>query len=173
MKHSILSILFLGCVMQSALACNDKSVVVGGYEEADTADTRMKQAARTAVIQKSNKSHPLKFVKVLSAQSQVVAGMNYNLRIEVKSANKTRYAEAVVYQKPKGEMRLIQWHWLSAQTGKGCSDAPHPATMIKDEPSSPIDTIMCAQDAKECPDGTLVGRSGSKCEFVCPHLQRK
>lgn len=30
------------------------------------------------------------------------------------------------------------------------------------------DQIVCTQDAKLCPDGTWVGRSGPKCEFVCP-----
>ena len=30
---------------------------------------------------------------------------------------------------------------------------------------------MCTQDAKQCPDGTWVGRTGPNCEFVCskPH----
>lgn len=27
--------------------------------------------------------------------------------------------------------------------------------------------IMCPQDAKQCADGTWVGRSGPNCEFVC------
>lgn len=28
--------------------------------------------------------------------------------------------------------------------------------------------VMCSQDAKQCPDGSWVGRSGANCEFVCP-----
>ncbi len=28
--------------------------------------------------------------------------------------------------------------------------------------------FACTEDAMECPDGTVVGRSGPKCEFVCP-----
>ncbi len=28
--------------------------------------------------------------------------------------------------------------------------------------------VACTMDAKMCPDGTYVGRSGSNCEFVCP-----
>ncbi len=27
---------------------------------------------------------------------------------------------------------------------------------------------ICTQDAKQCPDGTWIGRSGPRCEFVCP-----
>lgn len=29
--------------------------------------------------------------------------------------------------------------------------------------------IMCTQDAKQCADGSWVGRSGPNCEFVCPN----
>jgi hypothetical protein len=28
--------------------------------------------------------------------------------------------------------------------------------------------IACTMDAMQCPDGSYVGRSGPKCEFVCP-----
>ncbi len=28
--------------------------------------------------------------------------------------------------------------------------------------------IACTADAKQCPDGSYVGRSGPNCEFVCP-----
>ena len=27
---------------------------------------------------------------------------------------------------------------------------------------------VCDQDAKRCPNGTFVGRSGPNCQFVCP-----
>ena len=30
------------------------------------------------------------------------------------------------------------------------------------------DLIACAQDALQCPNGVWVGRTGPKCEFVCP-----
>lgn len=28
--------------------------------------------------------------------------------------------------------------------------------------------VACTADAKMCPDGSYVGRSGPNCEFVCP-----
>jgi hypothetical protein len=28
--------------------------------------------------------------------------------------------------------------------------------------------VACTMDAKQCPDGSYVGRSGPNCEFVCP-----
>lgn len=32
-----------------------------------------------------------------------------------------------------------------------------------------LDPVACTMDAKMCPDGTYVGRSGPNCEFVCPN----
>jgi hypothetical protein len=33
---------------------------------------------------------------------------------------------------------------------------------------SPIQKVFCTMDARQCPDGTYVGRTGPNCEFVCP-----
>lgn len=38
------------------------------------------------------------------------------------------------------------------------------AALIPTTPSP----VACTMDAKMCPDGSYVGRTGSKCEFVCP-----
>jgi len=38
----------------------------------------------------------------------------------------------------------------------------------KDAAVSPTPQIMCTQDARQCPDGSWVGRSSPKCEFKCP-----
>lgn len=36
-------------------------------------------------------------------------------------------------------------------------------------PNVDVDQIACTQEAKICPDGTAVGRTGPKCEFApCP-----
>lgn len=42
------------------------------------------------------------------------------------------------------------------------SSAPGPAT----NPNEPV--TMCTMDAKQCSDGSWVGRTGPNCEFVCP-----
>jgi len=28
--------------------------------------------------------------------------------------------------------------------------------------------VACTMDARQCPDGSYVGRSGPNCEFICP-----
>ena len=34
----------------------------------------------------------------------------------------------------------------------------------------PNNNVACTADAKQCPDGSYVGRSGLNCEFVCPSV---
>lgn len=38
-------------------------------------------------------------------------------------------------------------------------------------PPSPGDKVVaCTMDAKQCPDGSYVGRTGPNCEFICPTI---
>ena len=39
--------------------------------------------------------------------------------------------------------------------------------MISKSPEE-SDVVVCTMDAQMCPDGSYVGRTGPKCEFVCP-----
>jgi len=48
-------------------------------------------------------------------------------------------------------------------TGK-CGFAPGVKEMCTNTTSDPV---VCTADAMMCPDGTYVGRTGPKCEFVC------
>lgn len=46
------------------------------------------------------------------------------------------------------------------------SSQPGASTPIKDQQD---DAVFCTQDAKQCPNGSYVSRSGPKCEFApCP-----
>ena len=41
-------------------------------------------------------------------------------------------------------------------------------------PESPIQKKACTMEAKLCPDGTYVGRSGPNCEFApCPGIKKQ
>ncbi len=55
---------------------------------------------------------------------------------------------------------------LLVLTGAGCT-----AQNIKNNPNTPSSPVACTADAKQCPDGSYVGRTGPKCEFTaCPKL---
>lgn len=45
--------------------------------------------------------------------------------------------------------------------------SPLPATPMPVATSTP-DATLCTADAMMCPDGSYIGRTGPKCEFVCP-----
>ncbi|MFA6446058.1 MAG: hypothetical protein WCW14_02295 [Candidatus Paceibacterota bacterium] len=49
-------------------------------------------------------------------------------------------------------------------------EAPDIVPNVPEELSTTTKPIACTMDAKMCPDGTYVGRSGPNCEFVCPAI---
>ena len=66
------------------------------------------------------------------------------------------------------------WYDANLNTTKpGCN----PACVVNEETKTAeinwrctglIESVACPMDAKQCPDGSYVGRSGPNCEFVCP-----
>jgi hypothetical protein len=38
------------------------------------------------------------------------------------------------------------------------------------ENTKPVELVACTEEAKQCPDGSFVGRTGPNCEFVCPEV---
>jgi hypothetical protein len=96
--------------------------VVGGYAPASVKDKQVKAAADAAVKTETLVLHEdrltrkstLKLVSIESAEQQVVAGINYRLRLKVKLDGKVREAEAVVWwqswRKPEA-YRLTAWSW--------------------------------------------------------------
>ncbi|KAK9820215.1 hypothetical protein WJX72_007568 [[Myrmecia] bisecta] len=82
--------------------------MLGGYKQQDESSEEYKPVAEFAVKQLSAKENQdYSLVKVHSVHTQVVAGRNYKLDLEVagKSDPSKRY-EAVVYEPLKGEKQL-------------------------------------------------------------------
>lgn len=50
---------------------------------------------------------------------------------------------------------------IASCTQTNASDTPQPAPQ-------PAPKVACTEEAKQCPDGSWVGRSGPHCEFICP-----
>ena len=90
----------------------------GGYAEASVKEKDVAAAAAFAVkaqektLQKKD-APPVKLalVKILSAQTQVVAGLNFRLKLSVRMHDAPKEAEAVVYRKLSGEYELTSWVW--------------------------------------------------------------
>lgn len=90
--------------------------VVGGCEKASVTDSGVVAAADFATKAESKAMQPpgkLQLLKILEAEQQVVAGMNYRLVLRVKQDGKERTAEAVVWWQAwrPAPYQLTSWTW--------------------------------------------------------------
>jgi transcription elongation GreA/GreB family factor len=83
----------------------------GSYTAAAVSDENVIAAAEFAVSEESKKGNALTLVSVDAAETQVVAGMNYRVRLTVKDAGNSRKAEAVVYRNLEPNLSLTAWNW--------------------------------------------------------------
>jgi hypothetical protein len=87
--------------------------IVGGYSSASVKDKRVKAAAVFAVKTHSlERKIPHKLKAIRTAQTQVVAGLNYKICLSVsegKNAKHTHFIEAVVYQNLEQKLSLTSW----------------------------------------------------------------
>ncbi len=119
MKIKIILQLFAICLITSCMPTNDllaTPVIAGGY--ADTGiNNHIKAAAAFAVKTQAQRDHtPLELVEISNARQQVVAGMNYQFEVTVKSAETLRHAMVVVFQSLKQTYELTSWQWQPATT---------------------------------------------------------
>jgi len=90
-------------------AKQDQPALAGGYSPAEI-DSEVRKVAEFAVkTQAGTSGRPLRLVKILKAERQVVAGLNYRLEIEVADGSKNRKALAVVWKKLDGSLALTSW----------------------------------------------------------------
>lgn len=100
----------------------DQASLVGGYAAASVTAAEVVAAAEFAVaaeakaLQEKKDAPPpkLELVRILGAQQQVVAGMNYRLTLKVKLNGVDREAEAVVWWqawRTPDPYQLTAWTW--------------------------------------------------------------
>jgi len=106
----------------SFCAARAQQPLVGGYSQVPVTDKEVAAAADFAVgaqqkaMQdlKTDKDGKLELVKILDAEQQVVAGVNYRLKLLVKVNDKEKQAEVVVWwqawRKPD-PYQLTSWKW--------------------------------------------------------------
>lgn len=92
----------------------------GGYYPASVTDQEVIAAVDFAIKAKEQAMHDkvgarpakLSLVKVLSCHKQVVAGMNFKLKIKVMINSEQKDAEVVVYRDLSGSHELTSWSWM-------------------------------------------------------------
>ena len=87
--------------------------IMGGWSQSDPLADEVQEAARYAVQAYAvlHRSRTL-YKDVLEAQSQVVAGMNFSLKLQVRHENSPRTAQATVWRQLNGQYQLSDWRWL-------------------------------------------------------------
>lgn len=86
----------------------------GGFGAVTQITPEIQSAADFAVrTQAKAEALKLTLVKITQVESQVVAGMNYRLTLELTSSGQPRTAKAVVYRTLEGQHQLTSWEWLT------------------------------------------------------------
>ena len=87
----------------------ENPTIVGGFEELSVDDEDVKMIAEFAVASMNeSENSKLKLVKITSAASQVVAGRNYKLRIDLlHSDGDVRTCEVVIFDQPWTNTRQL------------------------------------------------------------------
>lgn len=113
-KAMLLSLLSATCALS---ACHPAeapvpaaTVLVGGWAAVDPADPDVQEAARFAV-QKRAVQHQtrLLYKDVLQAERQVVAGIQFKLRLQVVQDKELIEVDVVVWRKLDGSYELVRW----------------------------------------------------------------
>jgi len=106
-------------------------VVPGGYKRVDINGKDIVAASKFAEMELAKKTETkgAKLVDVASAYSQVVAGTNYKLVLDLMVAKKLVYYEVVVFKSLKGK-----WNLTSSMkaTKKACPKCTKPSLVPKD-----------------------------------------
>lgn len=117
MKH-LISVWVLAMVFAASVVTANQ----GAYSPVAVTNTEVVAAAEFAINaqeqhlqdERKTESTRLKMIKILSAQQQVVAGMNYRLILKVNIDGQEKEAEAVVWwqawRKPD-PYQLTSWTW--------------------------------------------------------------
>lgn len=116
----ILSLLSMSAAVAWAQAPPTERPVVGGYAKIGVLDKDVVEAATFAVKDQAKKEGAqIELVKIVQAKRQVVAGMNYQLLLEVKSQGVTSKVHAILWKKLDGSHDLTEWQPLKGKPKEG------------------------------------------------------
>lgn len=103
------AILFFAAVSVRNVAAQDQ--IVGGYGDISIKSKDAKKFANYAITTRSAKTGAkITLVKILKAEQQVVAGLNYRICMTLRQGRHKPYtATAVVYQDLRNKRSLSKW----------------------------------------------------------------
>jgi hypothetical protein len=117
-----LSIALLGCASEEPLedatenstqseatSEADDANLAGGYSKTTVDDAQVIAAAEFAVVEESKKGTKFNLKSITAAETQVVAGTNYELRILVDDNGTEKTVDDVVYEDLQQTRTLTSW----------------------------------------------------------------
>jgi hypothetical protein len=116
---------WLGLSLQSLVACspptpsaiqiNDNfKTQTGGWTQADTFNEDVQEAARFAVQKQAVLTQSrLIYKDVLTAQTHIASGLNFQLKVSVTEQDLPRYAKVTVWRNLQSQYTLTQWDWTN------------------------------------------------------------
>jgi hypothetical protein len=125
MKKSWLVIVILAALnvfVGASAASAQQAPIVGGYAETSRNDPEVVSAAVTAVRTEQRRTGArISLIAIEGAEVQVVAGLNYRLRLRVKVKGQTQNVTAIVYQNLKQRYSLTSWDVNGSVMGGGAA----------------------------------------------------
>src|SRR3954464_6581708 len=103
------------CVLDGTTAMAQHPIP-GGFSAAEVSDREVVAAAEAAIGAEGKAavgSKPATLLKILRAEQQVVAGINYKLVLRLRVSASERDAEVIIYRNLKNEYEVTSWRWLS------------------------------------------------------------
>jgi len=101
----------LTLLFAASLAIDTKRPKLGGYIEIDTNRPDVIAAADFATIEinaRSNSLHKAVRTKIIAAFSQVAAGINYKLTMELNRAGNNELQNVIVFKGLSGQYKLVE-----------------------------------------------------------------
>ena len=86
----------------------------GGWTQADSFSEDVQEAARFAVQKQAVLTQSrLIYKDVLSAQTQIMEGLNFQLKVSVMAQDSPKYARVTVWRNQQNQYTLTQWDWAN------------------------------------------------------------
>ena len=104
-----------GLVHATSVVTEAAAPIAGGWQPALIEESVLEIARFALAERQGQEAKPLRLLSVREASRQVVAGLNYRLRLRVKRGGRDREASATVYQDLQGQRHLTGWTWAPAQ----------------------------------------------------------
>ncbi|MEM7442858.1 MAG: cystatin domain-containing protein [Pseudomonadota bacterium] len=111
-RGAFLALIAATLIVAGCVSSDDSTSVPGGYSEVSTSDPGVNDAARFAVMTRAdNTGEIIDLQQVFQAEQQVVAGLNYRMKIGVIQGGRNGVADVVVYRDLQGNYSLTSWAW--------------------------------------------------------------